>query len=309
MENDKINLMKTHKIGFLFGAGAEMGAGFPSGCEFSIEVFRYDKYAKQKVNDRLEKIVIKDDYSNWLAKKNKISIFSGSSLKNVIKDSIEDNKDKVIKTINDFDAICAKQIKNYFNKRLLNRLIEKNIDSKLKELNKEIKISLSDKLGKRNDLFRSNYFLALYKLYINKKEQIEKNEVLNTEKGNFEKIRKIIVSVLQLLAATQGKKLLDDLNGEIIVGEKGRFKVIDDLRDIYKVDYKYSGVEGLEYLIKLNKTQIDQTYDYNNEQTIIDFYTLVLEDIYSQIISYKSLIDENWSYLYKPSKDWANLQK
>lgn len=30
------------KFGFLFGAGAEMGYGFPSGGRFALDIFRHD---------------------------------------------------------------------------------------------------------------------------------------------------------------------------------------------------------------------------------------------------------------------------
>ena len=58
------------KYGFLFGAGAEIGYGLPSGGQFALDIFRFDttssKDAFKQMRDQVKSTTFYA--SNWLPK-------------------------------------------------------------------------------------------------------------------------------------------------------------------------------------------------------------------------------------------------
>lgn len=80
--------------------------------------------------------------------------------------------------------------------------------------------------------------------------------------------------------------------------------LFDDFGDLFKIDYNSAGVSGLELL--LDDIHIDISSDYG---IVPQFAKLILEEIYSSVLDYKSLIDMNWHYLYNPRSDWAKFSK
>lgn len=60
--------MKLKKVGFLFGAGAEMGYNLPSGGKFALDIFRQDTtQSKVEFKEMRAGIDKKTSYANtWL---------------------------------------------------------------------------------------------------------------------------------------------------------------------------------------------------------------------------------------------------
>lgn len=57
----------------------------------------------------------------------------------------------------------------------------------------------------------------------------------------------------------------------------------------------------------MDQDEIQEPLD--NEGYIVLFARSVLENIFSDVIDYKSLIDTNWHYLYCPKSEWSKFCK
>ena len=104
------------KFGFLFGAGAEMGYGFPSGGRFALDIFRHDpSNSKKEFKAMRDSLDLTTSYANDelpadFMNKN-ISTFGRSVFQNIITDTIENNRDAIIDKINNVCKCYDKQLK------------------------------------------------------------------------------------------------------------------------------------------------------------------------------------------------------
>ena len=90
------------KIGFLFGAGAEIGYGLPSGGKFALEIFRQDTTKSKEVFKKQRDKIDGSTYyaGNWLPtdyKTKSVSSYGKTVFEAIIKDTIEHNRDNIIK--------------------------------------------------------------------------------------------------------------------------------------------------------------------------------------------------------------------
>lgn len=74
-----------------------------------------------------------------------------------------------------------------------------------------------------------------------------------------------------------------------------------------RLNYRSAGVIGVEYLYDNFKSENIESLD--NQSKIVYFAKCILEDIFSSVLDYKSLIDSNWHYLYCPKNEWAKFCK
>lgn len=79
---------------------------------------------------------------------------------------------------------------------------------------------------------------------------------------------------------------------------------LDDIGEIFRLNYKSVGLTGLEYIME-NRT-INIT---DEESLLIVLVRRIVENIYSTVLDYKTLIDSNWHYLYCPKEEWAKFCK
>ncbi len=89
------------KLGFFFGAGAEICLGLPNGGEFALSLFnRNTASLKDQFKKALGEIIdnknTTQSYKDWLAYKNKISSFTENDFKTVITSSAEHKKEAII---------------------------------------------------------------------------------------------------------------------------------------------------------------------------------------------------------------------
>lgn len=75
----------------------------------------------------------------------------------------------------------------------------------------------------------------------------------------------------------------------------------DDLGGTINVNYDMAGISGLKILAEKDFASINHH--------IVQLSYAILENIYSDILDYKSLIDSNWHYLYNPKNEWAKFSK
>lgn len=291
------------EFGFLFGAGAEVGYGLPSGGMFALDIFRHDVSAgKQEFKNMRENVDLTTAYAcDWLPddfpSKN-ISSFGKSVFQNIIKDTIEHNRMSIINKLNSFDKIAkgeAEKLKNECNIDI-NAVIEKALDNrKLDNIKMGQKISFIDELKGGNELFNNTYFAAFLMIY--------KKKGFFRPKYRIE-FGKIILSILQLIVGALSEELARKINDNLFQKKDDEIDILDDLGEIIQLNYASSGLSGMEYM--LDQQMADLTDDGGK---ILRFAQMIVESVYASVLDYKSLIDANWHYLYTPKSEWAKFCK
>lgn len=136
-------------------------------------------------------------------------------------------------------------------------------------------------------------------------------ERLENENINIDKVLEDTLGV-SIGEITYGKeiklnKLFHRLNDGIFEKSPDSIDLFDDLGAIFTLDYKNTGMKGLELLI--DSDELDSKNISTNEEIINYFGILILEDIYSKALDYQTLIDSNWRYIYHPKTDWGRFSK
>ena len=290
------------KVGFLFGAGAEVGYGLPSGGKFALEIFRQDT-SECKANFKKQRDEIDGSTyyaANWLPddyKNKSVSSFGKTVFETIIKDTIEHNRDYIINELNRFDEIAKYEenlLKSSYGKSY-SQIINEKIDTTLKNCNMKQEISFIEYFKEGNKIFESNYFSSLLKLYKSK----------TIESGCIRlELRKIILAIFQLQIGALSESLTRQINDGIFKEKDDEIDLLDDIGDIIQLNSQSTGLSGLEYVMENKKNELN-----NDEDLILAFARNVIESIYASVLDYKSLIDSNWHYLYCPKDEWAKFCK
>lgn len=297
-EKMKINKKET-KIGFLFGAGAERSYGMPSGGKFALDIFRENpEFGKAEIKKMRDSIDKSTSYaSNWLPDgfdKNRIRVFGTRVFDSIIRDTVGNNRGKIIDKINCFDSVALDALSeiNYEKNIDLNEIIEKDLQTSIVNINVNQKIKYSKFFTDGDKLFSNRYFAVLLEYY--KKFTFDKLEE-KTELGE------LIKAIFQLQIGAMSENISRNLEDNIFSKEELELDIFDDLGGSLNVNYESAGVRGLELLSK----------NHGNESLspIIAFAYDVIERIYSDVLDYKTLIDSNWHYLYNPYNEWAKFCK
>jgi hypothetical protein len=293
------------KIGFLFGAGAEACYGLPTGGRFALDIFRQDVTANKNEFINMRNSVdnttkyagtwLPDDYDT-----RSVSTYGKSVIENIIKDTLEHKREHIIRKLNDFDSYAEKiKIHLEYGKNLENidEIISRELNRSISDCQLNNNISFNQALNEGNDIFKSNYFSALLLIYKSK----NLNNHLQLE------LKKIIVSILQLQIGALGSSLVKNINDNIFRKKDEEIDLFDDIGEVLTLNYQSAGVIGVEYLYDSIKKENDENMD--NQSKIVYFAKCILEDIFSSVLDYKSLIDSNWHYLYCPKNEWAKFCK
>lgn len=290
------------KYGFLFGAGAEVGYGLPSGGKFALEIFRYDAAASKEqfkqMRDGISNITVYA--SDWLPmgyREKNISSFGKSVFENIIRDTIEHNRDAIIRKLNHFNEFAKKEAEwlNKNEKADVEKVLESLLGLKLKNITMKQEISFIREFEDGNGLFSSNYFSALLLVY--------KNKALMSAEKRME-LGKILTAILQLQVGALSENLTRKINDSLFAKKDDEIDLFDDLGEIIQLNYQSGGLAGMEYLLEKRKSDVD-----TDEGIVLRFAQCIIEAIYSSVLDYKSLIDTNWHYLYCPKSEWAKFCK
>ena len=290
------------KIGFLFGAGAEIGYGLPTGGKFALEIFRQDtSMIKEEFKRQREKIDGSTYYAaTWLPddyKTKSVTSFGKTVFETIIRDTIEHNRDEIIRKLNNFDEIAKweeKRLKDSYEKTY-SQIVEEKLNKKLKNCNMKQIISFIDYFDEGNKIFESNYFSALLNLY--------KMSNFFSEGVKYE-IRKIILAIFQLQIGALSENLTRKINDGIFKDKDDSIDLLDDIGDIIQLNSQSTGLAGLEYVMENRSIEIN-----SDELLVLQFARNLIESIYASVLDYKSLIDSNWHYLYCPKDEWAKFCK
>lgn len=290
------------KYGFLFGAGAEIGYGLPSGGKFALDIFRHDvTKSKQLFKKMRDDVDYTTRYANyWLPegfKDKNISSFGKNVFQNIIKDTVEHNRDSIIQRINHFDEVAKAEANAMQQKEgididsVLERLLNKELDN----IHMGQTIAFIDEFKQGNDLFNSSYFSALLMIYKDKKMMTGEYRV---------EFGKILLSIIQLHVGALSESLTHRINAGLFAKKDDDIDIFDDIGEIIQLNYSATGVTGMEYLLDQRKADMK-----TDEGKCLRFAQMIIESIYAVVLDYKSLIDSNWHYLYSPSSDWAKFCK
>lgn len=288
------------KVGFMFGAGAEVGYGLPTGGDFALNIFRQDSSAsKEDFRRQRATIDSMSRYAQWLPDdyhlKN-ISMFRKKAYEDIIRSTVEQNRDSIVKRLNDMDALATQVVAD-----LERRDIHINEDFHVVN-NREVSNSFMDRtitfvneFKEGNDIFKSNYFSALLLAYkaLSKKGAKESNE-----------IGRVVTAILQLQIGALGEKLTRRINDGVFEKRDDDLDILEDLGDIIHLNYQSVGMSGLEYLLEIQEPDLSA-----ESGRILLFAQKMIEKIYSCVLDYKSLIDSNWMYLYHPKNEWSKFCK
>lgn len=289
------------KYGFLFGAGAEVGYGLPSGGKFALDIFRHDvtesKKAFKEMRDNVDHTTRYASY--WLPdgfRDKNISSFGKTVFQNIIKDTVEHNRENIIKRINNFDEVAKSEASAMKKDNIdIDALLEKLIGRELDNVHMGQTISFIDEFKQGNDLFNSSYFSALLMVYKNK------TIITGEQRAEF---GKILLSIIQLHVGALSESLSRRINDGLFSKKDDDIDIFDDIGEIIQLNYSSSGLSGMEYL--LDQREADISTDAGK---CLRFAQKIIEAIYAVVLDYKTLIDANWHYLYSPSTDWAKFCK
>ena len=197
------------KYGFLFGAGAEIGYGLPSGGKFALDIFRYDvSESKNMFKEMRDNVDNTTSYASfWLPdsfKEKNISSFGKTVFQNIIKDTVEHNRDRIIEQINQFDDIARQEAASMEQQGVdINSVIENLLDRELDNIHMGQTIAFIKEFEQGNELFNSSYFSALLLLYKDK-------SIFNTVQKH--ELGKILLSIIQLHVGALSEKLSRRIN-------------------------------------------------------------------------------------------------
>lgn len=289
------------KYGFLFGAGAEVGYGLPSGGKFALDIFRFDATDSKKMFKEMRDAVDPTTYyaSKWLPagfiEKN-ISSFGKTVFQNIIKDTVEHNRDNIIRQINSFDAVAKKEATSMLGEGIdINAVLKELLGKDVFNIQMGQTIKFIDELKQGNELFNSSYYSALLMVY-------KRKDLLAGEQRA--ELGKILLSILQLHVGALSESLTRKINDGLFAKKDDDIDFFDDIGEIIQLNYSASGLAGMEYL--LDQHEADTS---TNGGKCLRFAQKIIESIYAVVLDYKSLIDANWHYLYSPSSDWAKFCK
>ena len=289
------------KYGFLFGAGAEVGYGLPSGGKFALDIFRQDTTeSKKEFKTMLEVIDPTTTYASaWLPpdyRKRSKSSFGKSVFQNIIKDTVEHKRSHIVEKLNAFDQTARKAVdklqkEGIDSKAVMERLLKRRLDN----LHMDQSVAFIREFEEGNTLFHNSYFAAFLLIYKDKGIMDVQDRI---------DFRKIILSILQLQIGALSEDLTRKINDGIFRKKDDDIDLFDDLGEIIQLNYSASGISGMEYLMEMREPDIR-----TDGGKILYLTQTIMEDIYASVLDYKSLIDTNWHYLYSPSSDWAKFCK
>ena len=288
------------KIGFMFGAGAEISYGLPTGGDFALNIFRQDSSdSKEKFKAQRTAIDRTSSYAQWLPddfETKNISVFRKKAFEDIIRSTVEQNRESIIRRLNTLDSLAASIVFEMESDAIdINNDFEAINGRAVSDSFMNKTITFVREFEDGDDLFKSNYFSALLMAYKNLKKRNAKE---SSELG------RIVISILQLQIGALGEKLTHRLNEGIFDKKDDELDILDDLGDIIQLNYQSVGMSGLEYLLDIQIPDLT-----NVEGRVLRFAQKLIERIYSCVLDYKSLIDSNWMYLYHPYTEWSKFCK
>jgi len=287
------------KLGFFFGAGAEVGYGLPSGGKFAIDLFRQDVSKHKKLlREQLGNIESRNNYAtSWLPDNystQRIHAFGKNEFTSLIQSSIEYKKSEIIRRLNDFD--------NESDNALIQLGIKKQ--AMIDKFNDEMETDFGEHLY--STAIRMNPIIAR-EVQLFGCESYSAILSVISQKENSADLQRYAGAFLQLLVGAHGQDLVQRLNQELFEAAPDDIPIFDDVTGMFKLEFSRAGLTALELLLEKKRH-----YDTENG-TIGELLSAVsqqvLENIFTTVLDYQSLIDSHFRYLFSPRTEWAKFSK
>lgn len=287
------------KVGFFFGAGAEISYGLPSGGKFAIDLFRQDvSEHKRKLREQLRQIDALTNYATaWLPENystQRIHAFGKNEFTALIESSIEYRKNEIIRRLNSFDEEIEEALKQLkIQMTTVKDKFNEEMDIIFGEELYSTAIRLNPILANEVKLFGSESYSAILSVI--------------SRRQNSADLQRYAGAFLQLLVGAHGQNLIQRLNQELFESAPDDIPIFDDVTGMFKLEFSRAGMTALELLLEKRR-------DYNlNDGNISDILCAisqqVLENIFTTVLDYQSLIDSHFRYLFSPKTEWAKFSK
>jgi hypothetical protein len=287
------------KVGFFFGAGAEIGYGLPSGGKFAIDLFRQDvSEHKKKLREQLGQIDARTNYAtSWLPENyatQRIHAFGKNEFTALIESSIEYRKNEIIRRLNVFDEEVEYALSQLgIEKDVLIDKFNEQMDTDFGEHLYSTAIRMNPILANEVRLFGSESYSA----------------ILSVISGgqNSADLQRYAGAFLQLLVGAHGQHLVQRLNQELFEAAPDDIPIFDDVTGMFKLEFSRAGLTALELLLEKRRN-----YDLENgnvSEILCAVSQQVLENIFTTVLDYQSLIDSHFRYLFSPRTEWAKFSK
>lgn len=287
------------KIGFFFGAGAEVSYGLPSGGRFALDIFRGTAEEEKKFfRSMVEKVDVTSAYANdWLPqnyKTKRVGAFGKAEFLTLIESSIEYRKSQIIGFFDEFDSRIKKRLLKWdLTEDQVKAAFFREVGKGIGEILYGHSVELNKALGDNTKLFNSEYFSAML-------------EVMR-KFPNDKPMRSSLGAVLQLLVGSFGQELIQTLNQEIFKKAPEDIPVFDDVSGLFRIEFARAGLTALELILEDIPQKV--TPDSPMVNIFGELLKATLEDLFSEALDYQALIDSHYRYLYKPHAEWAKFCK
>lgn len=293
--------MNYMKLGFFFGAGAEIGYGLPSGGKFAIDLFRQNTSPyREEFRKQLKAIDIGSPYAaDWLPqgfKSKSIYAFGRNEFTSLMESSIEYQKDEIIRRLNRFDIEFEKAMVELELQRVL-------VESKFEELTgRQIgdrlythEIKLNELLARDVTLFGSSYYSAML-------DAIRTNNACDD-------LKRYVIAFLQLLVGAHGQDLIRRLNQELFENAPDDLPIFDDITGMFRIEFSRIGSTALELLLEEKRFFETDPENCTGSSLLNAIAQKILENIFTTVLDYQKLIDDHFRYLFSPKTEWAKFTK
>lgn len=287
------------KVGFFFGAGAEIGYGLPSGGKFAIDLFRQDvSEHKKKLREQLGQIDPRTNYAtSWLPDSyatQRIHAFGKNEFTALIESSIEYRKNEIIRRLNAFDEEVEHALSQLgIEKNVLIDKFNEQMDTDFGEHLYSTAIRMNPILANEVRLFGSESYSAILSVI--------------SDGQNSADLQRYAGAFLQLLVGAHGQHLVQRLNQELFEAAPDDIPIFDDVTGMFKLEFSRAGLTALELLLEKRRD-----YDLENgniSEVLCAVSQQVLENIFTTVLDYQSLIDSHFRYLFSPRTEWAKFSK
>lgn len=121
-------------------------------------------------------------------------------------------------------------------------------------------------------------------------------------------LQRYAASFLQLLVGAHGQDLVQRLNQELFEAAPDDIPIFDDVSGMFRLEFSRAGLTALELLLEERRV-----YETNDGTELKDILCAIaqqmLENLFTTVLDYQSLIDSHFRYLYSPKTEWAKFTK
>ncbi|MGL4431187.1 MAG: hypothetical protein ACRCUW_00810 [Plesiomonas shigelloides] len=287
------------KLGFFFGAGAEVGYGLPSGGKFAIDLFRQDVSShKESLRRQLGQINSLSNYAtSWLPERyatQRIHAFGKNEFTSLIESSIEYRKSEIIRRLNNFDTEAESALSQIgIDKQSLINKFSEEMESAYGEYLYSTAVRMNPILANEVKLFGSEFYSAILSVI--------------SQQENTAELQRYAGAFLQLLVGAHGQDLVQKLNQELFESAPDNIPIFDDITGMFKIEFSRAGLTALELL--LEKKRVYNLENGSINDLLCALSQQLIENIFTTVLDYQSLIDSHFRYLFSPKTEWAKFSK